>query len=150
MIDCQEHVLTFVRFYISYNLVMIKMVNITKIKELCRTRGIKQSYICTQLGLARNYLSDVQYGKSLMTDDRLETIASILHTTPAYLKDETDNPDIPDEQSKETKDSIFAGLTDLEKQLLEEVMKMNEKDQMLALDLVKRFAESNSGTSSVK
>lgn len=126
------------------------MVNVTKIKDLCKARGIKQSYICEQLGLARTYFNTVQNGRSSISDERLETIASILHTTTEYLKDETDNPDITEESSNETHNSLLAGLTDLERQLLEEVMKMDEKDRMLALELVKRLAESNSGTSSVK
>lgn len=66
------------------------MVNIDKIKLLAREKGIKIKFICSQLGLAETYLSNVKNGKDRMTDERLKIIADILDTTTAYLLDETD------------------------------------------------------------
>lgn len=68
------------------------MVNISKIKDMCKTRGIKQGYLCSQLGVGYTYLNDVANGKNRMTDDRLAKIAEILGTSVAYLNDETDDP----------------------------------------------------------
>lgn len=68
------------------------MVNVNKIKALAKEQGIKIKFICSQLSLAEGYLSNVQSGKTVMTDERLEKIAEILHTTPEYLRDETDDP----------------------------------------------------------
>ena len=68
------------------------MVNVNKIKSLAKDQGIKIKYICGQLSLAEGYLSNVQSGKTAMTEERLEKIADILHTTPEYLRDETDEP----------------------------------------------------------
>ena len=71
---------------------MFVLVNVNKIKSLAKDQGIKIKYICGQLSLAEGYLSNVQSGKTAMTEERLEKIADILHTTPEYLRDETDEP----------------------------------------------------------
>lgn len=66
------------------------MANIDKIKSLAKSKGIKLSFICEQLGLTRTYLADVKNGKTSISDERLKVIADILETTPEYLKDETE------------------------------------------------------------
>ncbi|MBO5299049.1 MAG: helix-turn-helix domain-containing protein [Clostridia bacterium] len=66
------------------------MYNINKIKALAKEKGVKQNYICAQLGLQYSYLNDVEKGKNKLTEERLRIIADILGTTPEYLKDETD------------------------------------------------------------
>ena len=66
------------------------MVNIDKIKALAKEQGVSIAFICRKFNLERNYLNDVKYGKSKMSDERIATIAEILNTTPEYLKDETD------------------------------------------------------------
>ena len=66
------------------------MANIDKIKALAKEKGVKQNYICAQLGLQYSYLNDVEKGKNKLTEERLRIIADILGTTPEYLKDETD------------------------------------------------------------
>ena len=68
------------------------MVNISKIKDMCKTRGVKQGYLCSQLGVGYTYLNDVANGKNRMTDDRLAKIAEILNVSIAYLIDQTDDP----------------------------------------------------------
>ena len=71
------------------------MVNIDRIKELAKEKGIKIKYICSQLGLAETYLSNVKNGKDRMTDERLQKIADILDTTVEYLTGETDEKKKP-------------------------------------------------------
>lgn len=69
------------------------MVNISKIKNICKSKGIKIGYLCEQLGLTNSYLSDVSRGKNTMSDERIHKIASLLDTTYEYLTDQTDNPE---------------------------------------------------------
>lgn len=69
------------------------MVNVTKIRSLCKDKGIKMSYVCEQLGLARNYLNNVESGKNTMSEERILTVARILGTSFEYLTDLTDDPD---------------------------------------------------------
>ena len=77
------------------------LVNIDKIKSLAKDQGIKIKFICAQLSLAEGYLSNVQSGKTVMTEERLEKIADILHTTPEYLRDETDIKEKPSAKGEE-------------------------------------------------
>lgn len=68
------------------------MANIAKIKDMCKKQGIKQGYLCNQLGVGYTFLNDVSAGKNRMTDERLYKIADILGTTYEYLTDQTDDP----------------------------------------------------------
>lgn len=68
------------------------MVNINKVKRLSKEKGIKQGFLCSQLGMTYAYLNDVAKGKSTMTDDRIIKIADVLGTTYEYLTDQTDDP----------------------------------------------------------
>lgn len=77
------------------------MVNIDKIKSLAKDQGIKIKFICSQLGLSETYLSNVKNGKDRMTEERLEKIADVLHTTPEYLRDETEVKEKPSTNSEE-------------------------------------------------
>ena len=87
------------------------MVNIDRIKELAKEKGIKIKYICSQLGLAETYLSNVKNGKDRMTDERLQKIADILDTTVEYLTGESDE--------KESSVGITVSLTSEESALIE-------------------------------
>lgn len=87
------------------------MVNIDRIKELAKEKGIKIKFICSQLGLAETYLSNVKNGKDRMTDERLQKIADILDTTVEYLTGESDE--------KESSVGITVSLTSEESALVE-------------------------------
>lgn len=71
----------------------VNNVNIGKIKELAKSRGIKIKFICSQLGLSETYLSNVKNGKDRMTEERLFKIAEILGTSFEYLTDMTEDPE---------------------------------------------------------
>lgn len=67
------------------------MVNINKIKELAKERGIKLVYLIDKLGLtSRTYFNDVEKNQRDIPDERLAIIARELGTTVEYLRDETD------------------------------------------------------------
>lgn len=88
------------------------MVNINKIKNLAKEKGLKIKYICDQLGLSDTYLSNVKNGKDRMTDERLAIIADILNTTPEYLRDETDQKEKPIEIDGFEENTILLALRD--------------------------------------
>lgn len=71
------------------------MVNIHKIKQRAKEKGISVAFICSQLGLGRGYLNDVEKSSGTIPDDRLSKIAEMLETTLEYLKDETDEKEKP-------------------------------------------------------
>lgn len=66
------------------------MVEIDRIKQLSKEKGITLSFICSKLGLQRGYLKDVGNGKTALPENRLEIIADILGTTTDYLHGKTD------------------------------------------------------------
>lgn len=100
------------------------MVNITKIKGLCKQKGIKQGYLCDQLGVAKVYLNDVANGKNTMSEERVFKIAEILGTSFEYLMDMTDDPD--------PKFLLKLALTTQEKLLAEVADKMNTMSEKQA------------------
>ena len=69
--------------------------NIDKIKSLAKEQGVKIKFICSKLGLAETYLSNVKNGKDRMTMERLEIIADTLNTTVEYLTDQSDQKEKP-------------------------------------------------------
>lgn len=89
------------------------MVNIDKIKELAKSKGISIAYICDQFGTARGYLNDVARGKNSMSEERVYKAAQILGTSFEYLMDITDDPD-PNFLLRETES--------LEERIVHEVM----------------------------
>ena len=67
------------------------MFTIDKIKELCRSRGIKIAYLEQKMGVYHGYLDKVANGKVSLPDNRLEWIANFFDTSPEFLKGETEN-----------------------------------------------------------
>lgn len=67
-------------------------VDIDRVKQLIKDKGLKQKHICAQLGLSETYLSNVKNGKDKMTVERLNKIAAMLDTSYEYLTNQTDNP----------------------------------------------------------
>ena len=65
---------------------------INSIQALAKKQGISMKFLCDQLEKRRSFLSEVRLGKDRIHDNEVEVIASILNTTPAYLRGETDDP----------------------------------------------------------
>lgn len=107
------------------------MCNIDKIKTLAREKGVKIKYICSQLGLAETYLSNVKNGKDRMTQERLEQIAEILGTTVAYLTDETDDP-------SPTKKEPVQALDEVEELVLQILRTMTVEEKLDLIEYLKR------------
>lgn len=68
------------------------MVNINKIKELAKSKGISITFICEKFGVGRGYLNDVARGKNTMSEERVAETARLLGTSFEYLMDITDDP----------------------------------------------------------
>lgn len=72
------------------------MVNVTKIKELAKQKGLKIGYLCDKIGVGQTYIADVARGRNSMPEEYIRTIAEILDTSYEYLTDQTDDPLSPD------------------------------------------------------
>lgn len=93
------------------------MANVDKIKALAKEQGLKISYICSRLGFtSRTYFQDIQKHNREIPDDKLKIIADILHTTPEYLKDETDIKEAPHVQTDAEREKVKA-ILDMAKDL---------------------------------
>lgn len=126
------------------------MVNIDKIKKLCKTQGIKQVFLCEKLGLQKVYLNDVARGKSTMSDERIRRIADILGTTYEYLTDQTENPlpqtaDIIASAGSVDESLVLKlmdklnGTTADEKEVLDTLLTLDKQDFSRCLEVVKLF-----------
>lgn len=110
---------------------MIKIVNFDKIKELSKKYGLKQGYICEQIGKTRTFLRDASYGKTTITPNNLAIIADLLHTTPEYLMDETDDPAPIKKESSQTEE-----LSPDVKELVELVKSINDPTTIHAIKML--------------
>lgn len=81
---------------------------IDRILSRAKEVGISQAHICGQLGLTRNWLQNVRRYDINIDDERLRTIATILNTTVAYLKGETDDPSPENKKSPSVEDERSA------------------------------------------
>lgn len=86
------------------------MSNVQKIKELAKERGIRMGYIYEKIGCSRSKFSDVESGKSSISEREYAIIAAILNTTPEYLKGETDQKEKPAGESTDGQDAEFYDL----------------------------------------
>jgi transcriptional regulator with XRE-family HTH domain len=68
---------------------------IDRIKSIAKEKGIKISFLCEQVGQGKGYLNDVNSGKCVLPNDRLETIASNLNVSTDYLLGKTDEKNSP-------------------------------------------------------
>lgn len=95
------------------------MVNVNKIKFLCKAQGVKQGFLCAQLELSTSYLNDVQNGKNTMSDERIFKVAKLLNTTYEYLTDVTDDPspDYAGRQAESAEDKLIRTVTERVKTL---------------------------------
>ena len=125
------------------------MVNIAKIKSLAKSKGIKQGYICEQLGIGITYLNDVAKGKNTMSEERIFTVARILGTSFEYLTDLTDDPDpnflARSAQSMEEKliqlfmQRVFA-LQPEQLQIIEKLLEQSDEEFSRSLDVIKAMS----------
>nr|DAS80804.1 MAG TPA: hypothetical protein [Caudoviricetes sp.] len=103
----------------------IALDRITKIKDLAKKRHISLTSVCKELGYANSYFLDLSKTGRDVPDDKLEQIAQVLFTTPAYLKGEIDVPDQPA--------SHVSGLTKAQQTVMEKVKRLSP-EALEALD----------------
>lgn len=108
----------------------IPHVNIDKIKDLCKSKGLTMKFLCDQIARDRTYFANIRSGKTRIDDDEIEFIANMLDTTVDYLTDLTDQKEKPAGKSADAielnsmllrmTDEQIARLKDLAKDILGE------------------------------
>lgn len=95
----------------------------SRIKALAKKQGKTLSYICSLIGRKVYYLNDISKNNAEMPDEYLKILAENLGTTVAYLKGETDDPDIT------LKERLFPEVaTDLREKPLDDDENINVPD----------------------
>lgn len=108
------------------------MVEINKIDELAKEKGIKSSFICSSLGKSESFLRQVRAERCKISENDLAIIADILDTTTDYLHGKTDKKEKPGE---------IAGLSENEIELLNLFRQLSSQEQGLFLKMFRAKQE---------
>lgn len=100
------------------------MFDLNRFKELCKERGIKQAALFRAVGKDEFYASNLKRTKNVPVEF-VETWAAALHTTPAYLMGETDDPS---PETKKEPAGMADGLSEDKRFLIECAMNMSDEN----------------------
>ena len=109
------------------------MFDFFRFKQLCKQQGLSGAYIANRLGKARSFFTDLKNGKFQISQSDLEIVASLLHTTPAYLMGETDDPS----EKKEPTGENASRLSDEDREVIEAVRAASPEKRQAILALLK-------------
>lgn len=68
------------------------MFDFTRLKDLSKKQGVTMTHLCNIVGKKSSYIADSRNKGIAIPKQTVEIWAAALHTTPAYLMGETDNP----------------------------------------------------------
>lgn len=71
------------------------MVNVTKIRQLAKEKGITLTHLCSLCGKPRWWINDISNKHLDMPEDKLQIIANALGTTTDYLRDKSEQKTKP-------------------------------------------------------
>lgn len=109
------------------------MFDLNRFKELCKERGIKQAALFRAVGKDEFYASNLKRTKNVPVEF-VESWAAALHTTPAYLMGETDDPS---PETKKEPAGIADGLTEEDRELIEAFRSASPEKRQAILALLK-------------
>lgn len=109
------------------------MFDLNRFKDLCKKQGIKQSALFEMVDRPRTYSSDLKKVKNVPAE-YVEAWAAALHTTPAYLMGETDDPS---PETKKEPTGIADGLTEEDRELIEAFRAASPEKRQAILALLK-------------
>lgn len=78
------------------------MLNVEKVKELAKEKGVKIGHLCAEVGRGHTYLNDIARSPAKnVPEEHIYRMAEILGTTYEYLTDqETAAPGLPDKEKR--------------------------------------------------
>lgn len=68
------------------------MFNFARLYDACKKAGVSKVHLCSLAGKNGSYITDLRRLNREPSQEIVEIWASALHTTPAYLLGETDDP----------------------------------------------------------
>lgn len=111
------------------------MFSFERLMSLAKAQKRSASYLCSLIPRANNYINDLRRQRREPTADIVAIWASALHTTPAYLMGETDNPSA--ETKKEPTGLVADGLSDEDRELIEAFRAASPEKRQAILALLK-------------
>ena len=124
------------------------MVNVSKIKDLAKSKGVSIAFICSSVGMQKGYLNDIARSDSpKMPEDRLAVIADILNTTVEYLTDQTDDPSrrLTPEESAFLSETPSLDASELIRQGNTLLRHLSANPDKLLIDQIKKSPDTNGG-----
>lgn len=110
------------------------MFRFDRLAELSKIHKRSASYLCSLIPRANNYINDLKRQQRTPPIDVVETWAAALHTTPAYLMGETDDPS---PETKKEPAGMADGLTEEDRELIEAFRAASPEKRQAILALLK-------------
>lgn len=110
------------------------MFRMDRLLELMGKDRRSARYMSEQAGMSAGYIKDLKAHSSEPSSHAVAIWASILHTTPAYLMGETDDPT---ETKKEPTGLVADGLSDEDRELIEAFRAASPEKRQAILALLK-------------
>ena len=109
------------------------MFNFDRLRALAKKQGMTITHLCNIVGKKNSYIADSQNKGIAIPLDTVETWASALHTTPAYLMGETDDPS----ESKKNKPTTMGELSREDREMLEAIRAASPEKRKAIFALLK-------------
>ena len=110
------------------------MFSFERLMSLAKSQKSSASYLCSLIPRANNYINDLRRQRREPTADIVAIWAAALHTSPAYLMGETDDPT---ETKKEPTGLVADGLSDEDRELIEAFRAASPEKRQAILALLK-------------
>ena len=110
------------------------MFDFSRLDKLLTETGISKAHLCSLVGRERYYIRDAKNKAISIPDSFVQIWADALHTTPEYLKGETDEKEKPTARNGDEHSEIM-------KKIISGSSKLPEEKQLLVLELIKSMKE---------
>ena len=118
-----------------------------RIKRIRIKKGLSQTELANLAGISKQNL--YKYENSIITNipsDKIETIARLCDTTPAYLMGWEDNADVEPQTTLPKQPEEYISLSPIQQQILSNCQQLNETGQKKVLDFSNDLVSSNNYT----
>lgn len=96
------------------------MFNLSRLEDTAKEQGVTKTHLCSLVGRPKYYINDIKNKGLSVPESYIETWAKALHTTPEYLKGETDVKEKTPAEADVTFDDFTYALHGETKELTEE------------------------------
>lgn len=125
--------MNFYDFGVFYNVGGKVMFDFDRLYTLSKQYGVSKSHLCALAGKNASYIADLRRLHREPMPQVVSAWAAALHTTPAYLMGETDDPG----EKKEPTGENASGLSDEDRELIEAFRAASPEKRQAILALLK-------------